>query len=224
MNRKIPSREFESMSFDIFNKVKNRSVFTTFPELKEFFQDLLQTKQPLNENKLVKYIIYCYDKNSPLHLYYNNILKKKQEAAILAGWKPDAFNDFSTDMQDLFANSNPVAIQMINRWVKAQNDLDYTHLVYLMEMYNNQMLSATRYDKEASDVTTAKKWSVVHKDATNLLNEIKTLSEQLFKGDEEQVDYISYIQEAERHQIKILPEHYAIGFTEIPRIQGYKPR
>ena len=99
MDEQFTSEDFKDLMFNVYEVPKRNLVLNTFPELKkypEFIADLGALKR--HRNKVVRYVILCYDKNSPMHRT-TDLIKRKVNSALIAGFEADKKSGrFETDV------------------------------------------------------------------------------------------------------------------------------
>lgn len=114
----INEREYKSMEFDPTVK---KSLTTAYPKLKEIVGEC--------DDRLLRYVILMYDKNSPLRHHYPELGKRKEFAASIAGY--DLMKDDITALFDFKINDTPYEelLDMIIKYLKYQNNWVWSMIV-----------------------------------------------------------------------------------------------
>lgn len=114
----INEKEYKSMEFDPTVK---KTLTTVYPKLKEIVGDC--------DDRLLRYVILMYDKNSPLRHHYPELGKRKEFAASIAGY--DLMKDDITALFDFKINDTPYEelLDMIIKYLKYQNNWVWSMIV-----------------------------------------------------------------------------------------------
>jgi hypothetical protein len=130
--------DFSRMMLPVHNADMSKSFISQFPELKlyeEFGKNLIT---PLETNRIIKYICFVYDKNSPYRIKFKDITQRKVNAILDCGYELEG-ERFHRDVEDVLQGKNPKVTDMIVAFVKLHYDIGYTHLVILEDMYYRVM-------------------------------------------------------------------------------------
>lgn len=150
------------------------SVLDLYPKLAEF-KEFKATVKPLHKDKTIRYILYCYDIKSPLVKNNVELMKRKYEALILAGYELSASKKFSADIERMIMGENDKVNKMIVRFVRIQKNHKYSLLVATEQAYykkiNTMMDSSARLTKQEHDAT------------RQMEMDIETLTSEIFGGD-----------------------------------------
>jgi len=82
--------------------------------------------------KLIKYIMYMYDKNSPMREMYQELEERKTECALLSGYKESKDKKI---LKELFNLTDKRACKLISSFLKFQN-----HKTWAMLLSNEEVL------------------------------------------------------------------------------------
>ena len=82
---KINKKDFKNMMFPIFEMGPKESVLKKYPILKKN-KKMSSTQFPCDPILAIRYVMFCYDKNSALQ-DIPDIIERKTAAMILAGFK-----------------------------------------------------------------------------------------------------------------------------------------
>jgi len=109
-------------------------VLSTYPILTEYgfntFKDL-----PINET--TKYIVYAFDRNSPLHSI-PDVIERRVQAAVLAGFQRTKSGNFDSIVESMIKSQNKQANNLILKYCIMQGSDDYSTLVTFEEALRNQ--------------------------------------------------------------------------------------
>jgi hypothetical protein len=143
-------QELESKDFDglmlsgIYDLKDKEDALEKYPNLKKYPEF---TKEVSDFNRVLKYIAFVYDKNTPLHVI-NNIMARKIEAANLAGLDKD-----DEEYPNIIGCRNPLVSGMIIRYIRMHKDLDYSEYTVANEAYYNQQGKLLSDDTSTIDKT-----------------------------------------------------------------------
>lgn len=77
--------DFKRMMFNVYEADMSKSFLTQFPELNVYEEFSKRLPTQLDRNKIIKWICYVYDKNSPYRVKYKDLTQRKVRAMIDAG-------------------------------------------------------------------------------------------------------------------------------------------
>ena len=126
--------DFKRMMFNVYEADINKSFITQFPELNLYSEFSIKLKSPLDNNKIIKWIAYVYDKNSPYRVKYKDITTRKVQAILDAGYELEG-GVFPLEVEDVLKGNNHKVCDMIIAFVKMHYELGYAHVVLLETMY-----------------------------------------------------------------------------------------
>lgn len=126
--------DFKRMMFNVFEADMSKTFLDQFPELKLYSEFEKKLAAPLNTNKVIKYIAYVYDKNSPYRVKYKDITQRKVRAIIDAGYELEG-KTFNKEVEDVLQGRNHKVADMIVAFIKLHCNVGYAHVVLLEAMY-----------------------------------------------------------------------------------------
>lgn len=199
--------DFKDMKWPIYSIPLGRSVVNEIPFLKVIFLGVsgIYNGKELNEDKIIRFIIYSYHKKSPLVKTIDHVINRKKEAMALIGIKPGPDGYFSDEVNKVIANENDAVVAMIHEFVKSEKGgMAYAELIALNDSY--EMLLKTL---KTSDVT--KDHLSIQKDLNVIRKNINALGEEVFAGDIDVSEMVGIVQKMEKaRKMKIYPEDYAL--------------
>ncbi|MBU1067767.1 hypothetical protein KKE60_08270 [Patescibacteria group bacterium] len=190
--------DFDGLMFNVNELEASRSVLRTFPGL-NIFKEFDKKKCKLDFNKVLKYIIYVYDKNSPLRREYVNILKRKAKALKLAGFIKDDNDVWGKDIENMILCQDKHINSMIIRFLRLHRNAKYAYLIALEENYYKMLEKMIEGKMAPSDYQVFSKMKdEIEDEAIEILNQddLKALKEDLYR-------YVDY------EKLNIMPEDYA---------------
>lgn len=192
--------DFDKCLYNVFAIPRNRtiaSVYPIFKQYKEFKGDLGE----LNNNNMIRYIVYVYDKNSPLQAV-DEMPKRKAEAAALAGFVPKSDGEFHEDLVRVMKGTHDIANKMIIRYLRMQKRPTYSLLVATNEAYYAALEKMIDNSQDAG--------KIVYKEVRDMKKEMDACILDLFEEDNTQEledALFRYIEEEELADLqKLRPE------------------
>jgi len=150
------------------------------PDLDLFVKKREDGLSSLKTVQIIKYIVACYDKESPLiDAYKKRWVIKKRESAIVAGFDKNSDGHFSEEADRVIFCKNKIINKVVLRYLYLQhNRLFQTYVIY-NEMYLNQSEELIRYDfSQPSHAKAAKE------NLDTLDKDIQELELKIFGGEE----------------------------------------
>lgn len=129
------NNEFDKMMFNVYRVPHNRSVLKSFATLSKLPELRRRIYTGLDKNKVLRYICFMYDKNSPLRKRFPNIMKRKIESARLAGFNLEEGGIFAENIEDMLSGKNNSVNNMIVSIVRAHRNVKYSYLVSIEESF-----------------------------------------------------------------------------------------
>lgn len=203
----LKHEDFKDLQYNIHGLPEKESVLKKFPELNRF-PEFTQNKLPgLDKDKVIRYIIYCYDKRCPF-LSEKNLTKRKALCAIEAGIKLTAKDEFPAAVKTMLEGKNEQVNRMVIRFVRNQRDMKYALLVSGTETYYDNIAKIAAIEKD-SDVADSSQKSVLFDKTSKLSEQLEALSDEVFNGDVEMIYTADEIAQEENGKIMSYPEFFA---------------
>jgi len=213
MNDKYRPADFKELLFNVQQVPFNVDLFDTFPELKkypEFLEDLGQEEK--HKNKIIRFIIYNYDRNSPFIKGESDYNKRKIESALLAGIKHTPLGDLPQWFRDIMAGRNLLVNNMIIRYCREQHSEKWSLLVAGSEAYYNILPDLISRDSDEKDAAAqAKKKGELFLKAETMQQSLEKMKKLILAGDStREVEKALYrVIEDENKNLELTPEHMA---------------
>jgi len=209
--------DFSNMMYNVNELPLGSNVLSVYPRLKQYveFSKIEEATAKANLEKIFRYIVYFYDKNSPLKDSIENVIKRKIEAARLAGFiakKEAGKNVFSPIAKQMLNCQNESINKMIIRYCRMQGSRNFSLLVSGQEAFYNTLLQLIDPDDENAKETKDKQ--AVFSQAKKNSDQLKELEVELLNEDTNKYltdDLYDYVEEEARKQLLLSPEDYAFN-------------
>lgn len=201
----LKQEDFQYLKYDPFPLPKNANILQGFPELSRFAEFSVPIE--LDINNVLRYIIYSYDKRSPL-LLEKNLLRRKMDACKLAGFE---FEDgkYSAQVEQMIKGNNVIINKMICRFARNQKSAQYALMVAGMESFYDNLIQlstpSTSDDKMKDIVDKAKLFEHTQK----MISYLEASADEIFNGDVALIYEADEIEQQENGKIKSFPEMIA---------------
>ena len=173
----------------------------------------------LDTSQIIRYLVACYDKESPLvNSYKKRWAIKKRESAIAAGFKPDDSGSFTDEVHDLILCKNDEINKVILRYLYLQHDRLFQTYVIYSEMYLHQSREILKYDFQQPAHAKAAKENL-----DTLNKDIEELEFKIFSGEETKVLKDMLYEESGNLLNDLRPERIAIRLEQGLPAVDYNP-
>lgn len=136
MSSEFSDSDFAKMMFNL-RKNPDLDYREQFAEFKHFDEFSVTLPAPIDRNTLIRYVGFCYDKESPFRIKYKNLMERKVHAALEAGFsmKDDKFDKH---FEDVLECNSPNTNNIILAYCRLHNSMTYRHLIVVEQMYYNR--------------------------------------------------------------------------------------
>jgi len=194
------------------NTVKEISGIIPQITLYKEFEFPLDVKIPLA--KIVAYIVYAYDSNSPfVKEYATSIAKRKKHAAEEAGFPVNKQGEFDTDAEKIIINKSEVVNAMIISFLKSRKSIQWSLIMTFHDAIYTQM-------RALINNTAGSDSSHIIKNIDELEAKIKASQKDLTSGDNNDNLVLSLYDVIENEALELRPEDIArkmrAGINPIP--------
>lgn len=193
--------DFKRMMFNVYEADIDKPFVQQFPEL-ALYDEFKESLPKLDRNRIIKYICYVYDKNSPYRVKYKDLTQRKVRAMIDCGYGLTEGNVFPIEIEDVIQGRDYKVADMAIAFIKLHCDLEYAHVLLLEAMYfkamKNVFLGQNEKIKELNEIKesyTKAQADLVSNDQT------KALMQSLYKS-------------INRDRIKLSPEDIASSIKD----------
>jgi len=174
--------DFRDMSFNIYNLDKNVKVVDTFPQFydngdlnAEFHVEL----EGLDTDTVLRWIIFMYDKGSPISRKIDKLVEQKVEAADLAGIERTMSDTFPGRVMEFLAGENNIVNNMISRFLSFYHDEAYENAL----MYKKK-LQEIKKDIEACRPSDTKTLTDLIKVQDMMYSNLKEIEQDIYHPQE----------------------------------------
>lgn len=212
-------KDFELLKYNPYLLPKDKNLLEVFPELSRFPEFSLPLEN-LDRDLIIRYIIFCYDKKSPL-LSEKNLAKRKMLSCRLVEFefektepksgrppevKPQPKYPFA--VEEMIKGKNIYVNRMICRYCRNQNDLTYSLLVAGMESFfdNIDKLSAPL---ESTDMQELNKRAQLYQHMVTMIRSLESNADETFAGEIQLMYDANLIEQEDRGKVTSFPEFIA---------------
>jgi len=191
--------DFSKMRFPIHTLKEAQDPFLVYDEFKKYneFHQVL----PLPRKKVLRYIIYVYDKNSPLAKM--DLFRAKIKGAELAGFKKED-NKFPEMVENMIVCNVPSINDMIVRYLTLSNDIKFQKYAILKDVYFR--ISRALLSGEKENI----------KSLTDTEKEISSTVENMTMGEPAEKLLIRLSKYYLEEKVELRPEEIAIKLRQQP--------
>ena len=192
-------RDFNKLIVNVRSVSKERSLLRAFPELAKHSEFKVQFEK-LNKDKVIRYVIYMYDRNTPFRKKYPDILKRKLEAAKEAGFKISDEGLFEDEVEVLLRGENSKVNNMVCAYTRIYKNFKYSFFVTMEEIFYSLM--RTIIDGELKNIGELKK---TQKELDETMND-------LLNDDKNPFLIEKFLRYVEKQRLSLRPEDFARKF------------
>ena len=127
--------QFKDMWLDPSRVPDGANIFEAYPVLKRYKIFTKSVGKAIDNHKLMKWIMCVYDQATPYREKYNNVSKRKTEAARDVGFEVTDSGIFSTDVEQFMKGGNATVNAKIVEYVRRHRNFKYTYLVAMENSY-----------------------------------------------------------------------------------------
>jgi hypothetical protein len=147
MDLEFEDKDYEKMVFNVHALNPRTPVLNAFPKLKSF-PEMTMKLDKLENNKLLKYIMYMYDINTPLKKI-EDVNKRKYVAATLAKFPTNDHGHFQENYERAMGGHNFKFNQKLFRFLRFHRSPEYAFLVSIENSYYNNLSKSMTGDSKA---------------------------------------------------------------------------
>lgn len=118
------SKDFSSLEYDISDLKQGTDLLIHFPKLAELKSFV--SNRDKNKNRIIRYIILMYSKETPMRDYYPDLEKRKKESALLSGFPLNTsetkFKDDLTYLFEFKGEKGAQFLSMVAEFLALQKD------------------------------------------------------------------------------------------------------
>jgi len=172
---------FNKEDFDgmLFNPFKVKSLLRKYPKLKMF-----KTFIGVDE-KLVKYVLFMYDHNTPLKEQFPDLKIRKEQAAVLSGYN---LEEDEVELNNIFFFTNTVIVGMVSEFLKKQNNRIWSMIVSNEQTfyeYQTKLLRPVDGDRDKDILQALQIKSKIMDDLNTINDRLESYYMKLYGEDQE---------------------------------------
>lgn len=146
--------DFIKLAFPIHLMEEGELVLEKFPRLKNVFKNIIimdgDKVVDIDINKVIKYIIFVYDKGSPLLTKFESLVTRKVTGAALAGF--DHTNEFEKEVELMMKCKLSSINNMIIGYCRLMRSRLFSLIVASNESFHNTLQELMNYKVSKEDV------------------------------------------------------------------------
>jgi len=205
-------KDFDSLTYNVMKYKSDVTLISKFPSFQgiECFRNFSDPN--LDKNTVIRYIVLCYDKGSPiLNRFMQDDVKRKTTAAQYAGWEAREDGLFSDEIDEVMRCTNESVNEMIIEFLRLFNDPNWALLLTGLEAYFQklrQVMSVSvsgKRDALQMEETKGK----LFKQAEEMAASLSISASKILQGDSNPFlarDLYSIIDKEAKSRLKITPE------------------
>lgn len=171
-----------NVSKDVLNKVPRLELIASFKEYKGKHKD-----------RLIKYICYLYDPHSPLKEFFPDMVRRKEQAAILAGFDLED-NKTKDIVEGMMSLKNKGVLRMIDEYLRFVNSRTWSMIVSNEETfyeYQRKLLRSVEAERDKDLLQALQIKGKIMEDLDNINERLEKYYLKLYAGDEDLVKTIT---------------------------------
>ncbi len=114
---------------------EGKSVFSIYPDLKNYKVFRTSAGPGLDNNMVMKWIMCVYDKNTPYRAKYKDMLKRKIEAAHDIGFTVQETGIFEDNVEEFMKGQNNKVNNKILEYIRIHRSFKYAYFVAIENSY-----------------------------------------------------------------------------------------
>lgn len=159
-------RDFSKLMINVRSIPKEKSLLRAFPELGKHPEFKVQFEN-IDKDKIIRYVVYICDRNTPFRKKYPDILKRKVEVAKEAGFKINEKGLFEDEVEAFLRGENDKVNDMIVAYARIYKNFKYSFFITMEEIFYQLMRSIVQ--GELKNVAELKK---TQKELDETMNEL----------------------------------------------------
>lgn len=184
----MKEEEFSEMQWRLDLITADESIFDLYPDLVKRFDTVegislsgINLLESINNEQLIKFIVYCYHKQSPFVRKITEVKHRKNQALIKVGF---AFTtNIPEDIQSLINCENEKVADMILKFLIGENNLKFSALMMQTDAYY-------RYNYKLAYGEGGNTKSLMQT-VGDIYDSIQSLSHDVFSGDRELSNFVA---------------------------------
>lgn len=142
-------RDFKDLMVPIHKLPDQTDPLKYFDKLKRL-KSFRKKIQSINKLKIIKYIIYLYDQNSPFNKHIIEPTERMFAAAEYSGFKVDKDKDLSEELKEMFLGKNELVNKMIVDYLRIHKTSKWALVKANEKMFYDELSRILKGEKESS--------------------------------------------------------------------------
>lgn len=206
----LKPEDFQKLKYPCYQIESGKSLLEVFPELKRY-PEFSSNEHSLDNNKVLRYIIYLYDKQSPL-VSEKNLIKRKMLGAQLAGFEL-VDKKYPELIEQMISGRNIYVNRMVCVYVRNQRDIQYASLMTGMGMFYDNLTQLGKPSVNGEDMEEMNRRQTLFNHTMKMISTLEEAAVETFSGDVQLMYEADEIQQEEQAKITSYPE-YISGLRE----------
>jgi len=201
---KFTDQDFEKLKYNCFIIPKEKSLLEAFSELTRY-PEFVVNKHGLNNDTVLRYIIYSFDKFSPLILE-KNIVKRKMIAAELAGFEMPK-GKFTPEVEQMIGGRNIFVNRMVCCYVRNQRDIQYALMMTGLSQFYDNLAQLGKPSEAAADMEDLNRKSTLFNHTMKMIETLESMARETFNDDVQLMYEADEVNMEEQKKITSYPEY-----------------
>lgn len=202
MNSQFAPIQFSQMWLDPSVVPEGESIFNRYPDLKKYKIFTKSAGKTINNTMLIQWIMCVYDQATPYREGFNNVSKRKTEAARDVGFEITDSGIFEPDVENFMKGGNSTVNAKIVEYVRRHRSWKYTYLIAMESSYYKIM-----------DEVVAGKTERV-KDLRSIQEELEQTMADILNQDDNVVLKDTVMRYIEEERLSLRPEAIALKIAK----------
>lgn len=218
LERAFSDRDFEDMMYAVHTVEPGQNVYAKFPGMHKM-PSFTNFRDPhLEKSMVIKYVVFAYDRGSPIFIKFrNDEIKRKTTAALYAGWEADPvhghFNEFVDKMLCCFHKDVNL---MVLDYVRQYNDPLWSLLITGHDAYYKKLevlaqTAETAGGKNKYDLKDEETSGKIFMQAEQMAVKLEEIAGKILTDENRYLkkSLFSVIDESKKNKLNISPEELA---------------
>ncbi len=198
--------DFKKLKFPCYEIEKGKDLLEVFPELTRY-PEFVSREHSLDNNAVLRYIIYLYDKFSPL-ISEKNIIKRKMLAAHLAGFEMIE-KKYPELIEQVITGRNIYVNRMACVYIRNQRDIQYASLITGLSMFYDNLAQLSKPSTAEDDMESLNRKATLFNHTMKMISTLEETAVETFSGDIQLMYEADEIEQEEKQKIQSYPEYIA---------------
>jgi len=203
----LKASDFQKLKYPCFETESGKDLLEVFPELKRY-PEFSSNEHSLDNNKVLRYIIYLYDKQTPLSSE-KNLIKRKMLSAELAGFEM-VDKKYPELIEQAISGRNIYVNRMACVYVRNQRDIQYASLITGLSMFYDNLAQLSKPATAEDDMESLNRKATLFNHTMKMISTLEETAVETFSGDTQLMYEADEMEREEQKKIQSYPEHIAM--------------